>query len=181
MRLEGISFEESSDYAAEFVIYGQVHGVAGTDHLRRDLSVALLWGIPIALVFGLIAAVGTSILTMIIAAVGVWYGGWVDELIQRITEVNLVLPFLSILVMVGTFYSKSLWVIFGRDRAAEHFWRRDQNLPGEFYANQRIYVYRSCPGLWGKGHSDHLFIPDPTHCPASDPGVGFIHSKLCVP
>ena len=113
MRLEGISFEESSDYAAEFVIYGQVHGVAGTDHLRRDLSVALLWGIPIALVFGLIAAVGTSILTMIIAAVGVWYGGWVDELIQRITEVNLVLPFLSILVMVGTFYSKSLWVILG--------------------------------------------------------------------
>jgi peptide/nickel transport system permease protein len=34
-------------------------------------------------------------------------------LIQRITEVNLVLPFLSILVMVGTFYSKSIWVILG--------------------------------------------------------------------
>ena len=34
-----------------------------------------------------------------------------DEVIQRITEVNLVLPFLSILIMVGTFYSRSLWVI----------------------------------------------------------------------
>ena len=113
LHLEGIRFEEDSDYAAEFVMYGKVHGVAGTDHLRRDLSVALLWGVPIALAFGLIAAVGTTILTMIIAAVGVWYGGWVDELIQRITEVNMVLPFLSILVMVGTFYSKSLWVILG--------------------------------------------------------------------
>ena len=50
---------------------------------------------------------------MIIAAIGTWYGGWVDDLIQRITEVNLVLPFLSILVMVGTFYSRSLWVILG--------------------------------------------------------------------
>jgi hypothetical protein len=50
---------------------------------------------------------------MIIAAVGTWYGGWVDELIQRITEINLVLPFLSILVMVGTFYSRSIWVILG--------------------------------------------------------------------
>ena len=48
---------------------------------------------------------------MIIAAFGTWYGGWVDEVIQRITEVNLVLPFLSILIMVGTFYSRSLWVI----------------------------------------------------------------------
>jgi len=87
--------------------------LAGTDHLRRDLSIALLWGIPIALIFGLVAALGTSILTMTIAAIGVWNGGWVDELIQRITEINMVLPFLSILVMIGTFYSKSLWVILG--------------------------------------------------------------------
>jgi peptide/nickel transport system permease protein len=113
VRIEGIAFEPDSDIEAEFVMYGLVHGVAGTDHLRRDLSVALLWGVPIALAFGLLAAVGTTVLTMIIAAVGVWYGGWVDELIQRITEINLVLPFLSILVMVGTFYSKSIWTILG--------------------------------------------------------------------
>jgi peptide/nickel transport system permease protein len=113
IRVEGIGFEPDSDIKTEFVLHGKVHGFAGTDHLRRDLSVALLWGIPVALAFGLIASLGTTVLTMIIAAVGVWYGGWVDELIQRITEVNLVLPFLSILVMVGTFYSKSIWVILG--------------------------------------------------------------------
>jgi peptide/nickel transport system permease protein len=113
LKIEGIGFEQDSDVEAELVIYGQVYGIAGTDHLRRDLSVALLWGIPIALAFGMIAAIGTTVLTMIIAAIGVWYGGWVDELIQRITEINLVLPFLSILVMVGTFYSKSIWVIMG--------------------------------------------------------------------
>jgi len=111
--VEGIGFEPDSDMNVEMVMYGKVHGIAGTDHLRRDLSVALMWGIPIALAFGLIASLGTTVLTMIISAVGVWYGGWVDELIQRITEVNLVLPFLSILVMVGTFYSKSIWVILG--------------------------------------------------------------------
>jgi len=67
----------------------------------------------VALAFGLLAALGTSVLTMVFAAIGAWYGGWVDGLIQRITEVNLVLPFLSILVMVGTFYSRSIWVILG--------------------------------------------------------------------
>ena len=111
--INGVSFEPNSNIEAEFVFYGQVYGLAGTDHLRRDLSVALLYGVPIALAFGLLAALGTSILTMIVAAVGTWYGGWVDELIQRITEVNIILPFLSILIMVGTFYSRSLWVILG--------------------------------------------------------------------
>ena len=38
---------------------------------------------------------------MIIAAIGAWYAGWVDELIQRITEINLVLPFLALLIMIG--------------------------------------------------------------------------------
>jgi peptide/nickel transport system permease protein len=77
------------------------------------LVLPLLYGTPIALAFGLLAALGTSLVTMVIAAIGTWYGGWVDELIQRITEINLVLPFLAILIMVGTFYSRSIWIILG--------------------------------------------------------------------
>jgi peptide/nickel transport system permease protein len=111
LKISGITFEKDSDLDAEFVIYGQVYGLAGTDHLRRNLGIALLWGTPIALSFGLIAALGTTVTSMIIAACGVWFGGWIDELIQRITEVNMVLPFLPILIMVGAFYSRSLWVI----------------------------------------------------------------------
>lgn len=113
LRIEGFTFEPNSDVDAEFVMYGQLHGLAGTDHLRRDLMVALLWGTPVALAFGLLAALGTTITTMVIAAFGVWFGGWVDEIIQRITEINLVLPFLPILIMVSTFYSRSIWVILG--------------------------------------------------------------------
>ncbi|MRR29575.1 ABC transporter permease, partial [bacterium] len=99
--IQGVTFEKDSDINAEFVMHGQVAGLAGTDHARRDLMVPLLWGAPVALAFGLLAAVFTAVLTMIIAAVGAWYGGWVDNLIQRVTEVNMVLPFLAILIMVG--------------------------------------------------------------------------------
>jgi peptide/nickel transport system permease protein len=80
---------------------------------RRDLVVPLLWGAPIALIFGLLASFGTSVTTMIIAAIGAWYGKWVDELIQRITEVNMILPFLPIMIMIGTFFSRSIWVMLG--------------------------------------------------------------------
>ncbi len=107
------TFEPDSDLNVEFVSHGQVFGWAGTDHARRDLLLPLLWGVPVALAFGLIASMGTSVLTMIIAAIGAWYSGWLDELIQRITEVNLVLPFYALLIMIGTFYSRSIWVILG--------------------------------------------------------------------
>lgn len=110
--VDGIVFEEESDFDAKLVVFGQVHGM-GTDHRRRDLTLPLLWGTPIALVFGLVASLGTTIITMLIAAIGVWYGGIVDDLIQRITEINMLLPLLPILIMVGTFYSRSIWTMLG--------------------------------------------------------------------
>jgi peptide/nickel transport system permease protein len=106
-------FEPEGSVNALFVSYGEVYGIAGTDHRRRDLAVALLWGTPIALAFGLIGALGTNVATMIIAAFGVWFGGMVDATIQRITEVNLILPVLPILIMVATFQSRSIWLILG--------------------------------------------------------------------
>jgi peptide/nickel transport system permease protein len=111
LEIEAILFEEDAAMEATLVSYGRVHGIAGTDHQRRDLMVALMWGTPIALAFGLIAAVGTTITTLFIAAAGVWFGGWLDAAIQRITEVNMILPMLPILVMVGTLYSTSIWLM----------------------------------------------------------------------
>lgn len=111
--VRGYLFEQASTLEARLVVYGKAHGLAGTDHLRRDLTIPLLWGAPIAMAFGLLAAVGSTLSTLVIAAVGVWYGRWVDGAIQRITEVNLILPALPILIMIGTLYSRSIWVILG--------------------------------------------------------------------
>jgi peptide/nickel transport system permease protein len=113
LEVAALLFEEESTIETTFVSYGLVHGWAGTDHRRRDLMIPLLWGTPIAMAFGLIAALGTTLLTMSIAAIGVWYGGWLDATIQRITEVNAIIPLLPILIMVGTFYSRSIWLMLG--------------------------------------------------------------------
>ena len=106
-------YEPTASLDVELVLHGTRYGIAGTDHKRRDLSIALMWGLPIALAFGLLAALGTTITTLVIAAIGTWYGGWVDDLIQRLTEINAVLPFFPILIMIGTFFSRSIWLILG--------------------------------------------------------------------
>jgi peptide/nickel transport system permease protein len=113
LRVTGFLFEEETELNAEFVLYGQVYGLAGTDHARRDLMVAMLWGAPVALAFGLLGAVFTSLLTMAISATGVWYGGWVDNLIQRITEIDMILPALPLAITVYLVYAKSVWLILG--------------------------------------------------------------------
>ena len=113
MVVTGSLFEPDTTLDVELVCHGTLYGWAGTDFMRRDLMIALAWGMPIALAFGLLAALGTTVTTLVIAAIGTWYGGWVDEVIQRITEVNSVLPFFPILIMIGTFYSRSIWLILG--------------------------------------------------------------------
>ncbi len=113
LRIDTTLFDENASLDAKLILYGQVYGLAGTDDLRRDLMVPLLWGIPVALAFGFLGAITTGVLAMMIAAVGVWYGGWLDNVIQRLTEINMILPTLPIAIMIYYLYSKSIWMILG--------------------------------------------------------------------
>lgn len=109
--VEATLFGKNDDFDAKVVVYGTVHGVAGTDHMRRPLEIALLWGTPIALSFGLTASLITTFLQMLIAVISGWYGGWVDSLIQRVTELYMVIPFLPFLILISTFYKIDIWVL----------------------------------------------------------------------
>lgn len=111
LQVEGMVFEEDADLDARMVLYGKVYGLAGTDHMRRDLIVALSWGTVIALVFGFLGAIATTLISMMLAAVGAWFGGWVDNLVQRLADVNMIIPVLPVAIMVYYLYSKSIWVI----------------------------------------------------------------------
>lgn len=109
--VQALHFEPEADIDVTFTLVGQVHGQAGTDSQRRDLMIALLWGTPIALGFGLIAAFATSVGGMLIAALGAWFGGAVDRTVQFLTEVNLILPFFPVALMVFVLYSRSIITI----------------------------------------------------------------------
>lgn len=111
LRVQALLFEPDTDVEANVTMIGQVHGLAGTDEQRRDMMVALLWGAPVALGFGIIAAFATSVGGMLLAAAGAWYGGVVDRVVQYLTEVNLILPFFPVSLMVFIMYSKSIVTI----------------------------------------------------------------------
>jgi peptide/nickel transport system permease protein len=109
--IDGIVFETNVDVDASLIVYGKVYGWAGTDHLRRDLGIAILWGTPIALSFGVIASLSIALIQMFVGAVSAWFLGKVDAIIQRVTEIFMILPFLPILIMISTFYKFSIWIL----------------------------------------------------------------------
>jgi peptide/nickel transport system permease protein len=113
LRLDAFLFEPGADINAQVLLHGQLYGIAGTDRFRRDLLIPLLWGTPIALTFGLMGALLATLTTMTLAAIGTWFGGWVDGLIQRLTEINMVLPAFPLLVLVYITVSKNVWIILG--------------------------------------------------------------------
>ncbi len=102
-----------AEIEARLLVMGQVHGPFGTDHVRRDLTVAMLWGAPIGLIFGVAAAVGAQLSTFVLGAIGTWFGGKLDNVFRRLTELTMILPLLPILIVIGHFYTRSLWVILG--------------------------------------------------------------------
>jgi peptide/nickel transport system permease protein len=111
LQVEGMLFEEDSDLDAEFLALGQVYGLVGTDIMRRDLLIPLVWGMPFALLFGLGGAAVTTVLAMIIAATGTWFGGWVDGSIQRLNEAVMILPVLALAVLLYAFFDISIWTV----------------------------------------------------------------------
>lgn len=111
--ISAITFEKDSDIRADLYLFGQVYGAAGTDAYRRDLLVPLLWGMPFALIIGLLGSVSTALISMLFAAAGAWYGGWVDTVVQRISEINLVLPILAICVLGYAYLGVPISVVIG--------------------------------------------------------------------
>ena len=111
LTVTSLFFEKDSNIQPQLVLLGQVYGWAGTDYARRDLIVPLFWGMPFALLIGLMGSLITALVAMLLPAAGVWYGGWVDNLVQRLTEINMVLPSLPIAVLTNVLFGWNIWII----------------------------------------------------------------------
>ena len=70
----------------------------GTDELGRDEYSRTIWGIRTSMEVGLFVAVVSSLVGVVIGAVAGYYGGLIDNLLMRLTDLVLTLPFLAILL-----------------------------------------------------------------------------------
>lgn len=84
----------------------------GTDNSGRDIAAQIFHGARVSLLIGLVATGIAIAIGIVVGALAGYHGGWVDDLLMRVTEAFQTLPnFLLLLVLVAVFGSDIITVV----------------------------------------------------------------------
>jgi peptide/nickel transport system permease protein len=95
------------------ILGGKVYGIMGTDDLRRDLAIGLLWAAPVALFIGLTVSVAAISIGLLYGVVAGYKGNRTDEGLMRINDIFYSLPTLPLLVILSITVGRSIFLITG--------------------------------------------------------------------
>lgn len=97
--------------AVDAVVGGSVYGVMGTDALGRDLAAGILYGLPVALLIGILTATVSTIIGMSLGMASGYFGGAIDMIIQRSADIVANVPLLPLLIFLVFVVGSQLWLI----------------------------------------------------------------------
>jgi peptide/nickel transport system permease protein len=93
------------------ILGGKVYGIMGTDDLRRDIFVGLIWGIPIALFIGLTVSIFAISIGLIYGVVSGYRAKKTDEVMMRINDIFYAFPTLILLILLSITFGRSIILI----------------------------------------------------------------------
>ncbi len=83
----------------------------GFDDAGHDVFARLLYALRVSLVFGLLLVIGSVAIGIVAGSVQGYFGGWCDIVGQRFTEIWSTLPFLYVMMLVGSLYKRGFLVL----------------------------------------------------------------------
>jgi oligopeptide transport system permease protein len=83
----------------------------GTDDFGRDLWVRVWWGTRISLFIGIMAALMDFFIGVLYGGISAYYGGKVDDVMQRFIEIVYAIPYLLITVLLIMVMGSGIWTI----------------------------------------------------------------------
>lgn len=73
----------------------------GTDNRGRDILTRIIHGGKMTMTIGAVAVIVSTIIAIIVGCLAGYFGGWVDMLLMRVTEIFSSLPFLPFAMMLS--------------------------------------------------------------------------------
>ena len=87
----------------------------GTDSMGQDILARVLWGGRISIAVGVVAALVAIIFGTLLGAVAGFFGGTIDSLLMRFTDLFISLPQIPLLLVVSFLYKDTFFNFFERN------------------------------------------------------------------
>jgi len=81
----------------------------GSDVLGRDVLTRLLYGARISLLVGIAAIVVGGTIGIVAGLLSGYFGGWVDDVIMRLGDIQLAFPFILLAIMFLVVLGSGIW------------------------------------------------------------------------
>lgn len=101
-------YDPDNQILADRLLPPSWHHWMGTDQYGRDILSRMLYGSRISLAVGLVAVSIYVLIGTTVGSVAGYYGGWVDGLLMRITDIFLCIPTFLLILMVIAFVGPSI-------------------------------------------------------------------------
>jgi peptide/nickel transport system permease protein len=83
----------------------------GTDQAGRDVLTRLFYGARVSLTVGITAALSAGVIGLLLGILAGYYGGWIDSVVMRLTEITLSFPSLVLIILIVAIIGPSLSTI----------------------------------------------------------------------
>jgi peptide/nickel transport system permease protein len=90
---------------------GSTKYMLGTDQLGRDVLSRLIFGARVSVVVGFTAVIFAGVVGTTLGILSGYLGGWVDQVIMRLTDTWLALPALTFAIFLAAIVGPSMWNI----------------------------------------------------------------------